>query len=67
MPAIVDKCFGSSRQGTKQKGIALALEYIEVENSGEGVLVRTLTILARVCFNHRLAARYHGWIECQTA
>jgi cytoskeleton-associated protein 5 len=56
MPAVVDKCFGSSRQGTKQKGIALALEYIEVENSGEGVVVRTLMILTKdLPYHHALA------------
>lgn len=39
VPALVDKCFGSSRQATKQKAISLALDYIEVENNGEGVVV----------------------------
>lgn len=48
VPAVVDKCFGSARQGTKQKGIALVLEYIEIGNSGEGVVVRPMTMLMKV-------------------
>jgi cytoskeleton-associated protein 5 len=39
MPVVVDKCFGSSRATTKQKAIALAVDYVEVENSAEGVVV----------------------------
>lgn len=39
MPAVVDKCMGSSRQSTKQKAIALAVDYVEVENGGDGVIV----------------------------
>ncbi|KAF9519981.1 hypothetical protein BS47DRAFT_1370532 [Hydnum rufescens UP504] len=38
VPALVDKCLGSTRLGTKQKALALVLEYVEVENSGEGVV-----------------------------
>jgi len=49
MPAVVDKCLGSSRQATKQKGIALALEYIEVSNAGEGVVVSALRIFMKSC------------------
>ncbi len=39
MPALVDKCFGSTRAGTKAKAIEIALEYAAAENSGEGVVV----------------------------
>jgi hypothetical protein len=39
MPPIVDKCFGSNRAGTKAKAIEAALLYIEVENTGEFVVV----------------------------
>jgi cytoskeleton-associated protein 5 len=39
MPSIVDKCFGSNRAGTKAKAIDAALLYIEVENTGEFVVV----------------------------
>ncbi|KAJ7219239.1 microtubule associated protein [Mycena pura] len=37
VPALVDKCFGSARAGTKTQAIELALQYVEVENSGSGV------------------------------
>jgi cytoskeleton-associated protein 5 len=40
MPALVDKCFGSTRAGTKTHAIELALQYVEVENGGAGVVVR---------------------------
>jgi cytoskeleton-associated protein 5 len=39
MPALVDKCFGSSRAGTKSQAVELALQYVEVENGGTGVVV----------------------------
>ncbi|KAG8968617.1 Microtubule-associated protein, microtubule dynamics during spindle orientation [Tulasnella sp. 419] len=38
VPALVDKCLGSSRNGTKAKAIELILRYIEVENGGEAVV-----------------------------
>ncbi|KAF8323194.1 ARM repeat-containing protein [Clavulina sp. PMI_390] len=38
VPALVEKCLGSARVGTKQKAISLVLDYIEVENSSEGVI-----------------------------
>ncbi|KAF8326346.1 armadillo-type protein [Cantharellus anzutake] len=38
IPALVDKCFGSTRAGTKAKAIEIALEYVAAENTGEGVL-----------------------------
>lgn len=40
VPALVDKCFGSARAGTKNQAIELVLQYAEVENSGAGVTVR---------------------------
>lgn len=40
VPALVDKCFGSSRAGTRTQAVELALQYVEVENSGTGVVVR---------------------------
>ena len=40
MPALVEKCFGSSRAGTKVQAVELALQYVEVENAGTGVVVR---------------------------
>ena len=39
MPAVVDKCFGSSRSGTRGHAIELSLQYVEVENGGSGVVV----------------------------
>lgn len=42
VPALVDKCLGSARAGTKAKAIELILKYIEVENGGEAVIVRPL-------------------------
>lgn len=39
LPSLVDKCLGSTRAGTKRAAIELAMLYIEVENTGEGVIV----------------------------
>ncbi|KZT68984.1 microtubule associated protein [Daedalea quercina L-15889] len=38
VPALVDKCFGSARAGTKAQATELALQYVEVENGGAGVV-----------------------------
>ncbi|KAG8908511.1 Microtubule-associated protein, microtubule dynamics during spindle orientation [Tulasnella sp. 403] len=38
VPALVDKCLGSTRAGTKNKAIELILKYVEVENGGDGVV-----------------------------
>ncbi|KAG7092429.1 hypothetical protein E1B28_008785 [Marasmius oreades] len=38
VPALVDKCFGSSRTGTKAQALELVLQYVEVENGGTGVM-----------------------------
>ncbi|KAG6897806.1 hypothetical protein C0992_010882 [Termitomyces sp. T32_za158] len=38
MPALVDKCFGSTRAGTKAQALELTLQYVEVENGGTGVV-----------------------------
>ncbi|KAF8268872.1 ARM repeat-containing protein [Lactarius quietus] len=42
VPALVDKCFGSTRAGTKNQAIELALQYVEVENGGAGVVDNVL-------------------------
>ncbi|KAJ7905459.1 microtubule associated protein, partial [Mycena olivaceomarginata] len=42
VPALVDKCFGSTRAGTKTQAIELALQYVEVENNGTGVVTDLL-------------------------
>lgn len=38
MPALVEKCLGSTRGGTRSQAIELALQYVEVENGGSGVV-----------------------------
>ncbi len=43
VPALVEKCFGSTRAGTKNQAIELSLQYVEVENSGTGTVVRGST------------------------
>jgi cytoskeleton-associated protein 5 len=40
VPALVDKCLGSTRQGTKTKALELILEYVEVGNGAAAVVVR---------------------------
>ena len=47
VPALVDKCFGSSRAGTKNHAIELVLQYVEVENGGAGVVVRCHALMHR--------------------
>ncbi|KAF8228198.1 microtubule associated protein [Tricholoma matsutake] len=38
LPVLVEKCFGSSRAGTRSQAVDLTLQYVEVENSGAGVV-----------------------------
>ncbi|KAF4614809.1 hypothetical protein D9613_003047 [Agrocybe pediades] len=38
VPALVDKCIGSTRAGTKNQAIELVMQYVEVENAGAGVV-----------------------------
>ncbi|KZV97682.1 ARM repeat-containing protein [Exidia glandulosa HHB12029] len=38
MPAVVDKCLGSTRAGTKNNAIELVLQYVEMENSADGCI-----------------------------
>jgi hypothetical protein len=45
VPALVDKCLGSARAGTKNQAIELILQYVEVENSAAGVVVRAVVRL----------------------
>ena len=44
VPALVDKCLGSTRAGTKNAAIELILLYVEAENGGAGVVVRVLGV-----------------------
>ncbi len=44
LPALVEKCFGSSRAGTKAQALELTLQYVEVENGGSGVVVRLISV-----------------------
>ncbi|KAI5124542.1 hypothetical protein M0805_003064 [Coniferiporia weirii] len=46
VPALVDKCFGSARAGTKSQAIELVLQYVEVENGGAGAVGDILPGLA---------------------
>lgn len=39
VPALVDKSLGAARAGTKKKGAELCAMFVEVENTGEGVMV----------------------------
>jgi cytoskeleton-associated protein 5 len=41
LPAIVDKCIGSSRNGTKLQSLELLLQYVEMENTAAGAVVRS--------------------------
>ncbi|KAI0006226.1 ARM repeat-containing protein [Russula compacta] len=46
IPALVDKCFGSTRAGTRNQAIELALQYVEVDNGGASVVENVLPGLA---------------------
>jgi len=39
VPALVDKCLGSTRAGTRNQALEAALQYVEIENGGAGVVV----------------------------
>jgi cytoskeleton-associated protein 5 len=43
VPALVDKCLGSTRAATKTRAIELILEYVEVENGAAAIVVRLLS------------------------
>ena len=51
VPALVDKCFGSTRAGTKAQATELALQYVEVENGAAGVVVRR-SVAPNLCKSH---------------
>lgn len=38
VPALVEKCLGSTRAGTKTNSVELCLQYVEVENGASGVI-----------------------------
>ncbi|KZT11388.1 ARM repeat-containing protein [Laetiporus sulphureus 93-53] len=46
VPALVDKCFGSTRAGTKLHATELVLQYVEVDNGGAGIVDDILPGLA---------------------
>ncbi|KAF5358260.1 hypothetical protein D9756_001599 [Leucocoprinus leucothites] len=46
VPALVDKCLGSTRAGTKSNSQELILQYVEVENGGAGVVENILVGLS---------------------
>lgn len=49
VPALVDKALGAARAGTKRKATDLCLMFVEVENNGEGVVVRHSASSFRYC------------------
>lgn len=63
MPALVDKCFGSSRAGTKAQALELSLQYVEVENGAAGVVVCALAFVVsapNLSFSYRTVF-YRDW------
>jgi len=42
VPALVDKCLGSTRAGTRNQALEAALQYVEIENGGAGVVVSNI-------------------------
>ncbi|KAF8163272.1 microtubule associated protein [Crassisporium funariophilum] len=42
VPALVDKCLGSTRAGTRNQAVELILQYVEIENGGAGVVTDVL-------------------------
>ena len=48
VPALVDKCLGSTRAGTRNNAIELCLQYVEVENGGAGVIVSLVLFLFEI-------------------
>ncbi|OCF75746.1 microtubule Associated protein [Kwoniella mangroviensis CBS 8886] len=59
VPSIVDKALGSARAGTKKKGIDLCAMFVEVENSGEGVIEDVM-----VGLNAKLPKAVAGSVTC---
>lgn len=55
VPALVEKCFGSTRAGTKTQAVELALQYVEVENGGAGVVVRAFNLPSSMYLNSPVA------------
>lgn len=59
MPAVADKCFGSTRMGTKQKAWAVAVSYVEIENGGDGVVVSVKSFtLAKIALSISYSEMY---------
>jgi cytoskeleton-associated protein 5 len=61
MPAVVEKCLGSTRAGTKNAALELTLFYVEMEDvmGSEGIVVSDLgylpllSMLRSGCFSRR--------------
>ena len=66
LPVLVEKCFGSSRAGTRAQAVELTLQYVEVENGGAGSVVRGIfrSYAIDLMFS---TGRYNGRIECKAA
>jgi hypothetical protein len=68
VPALVDKCFGSSRAGTKTQAVELTLQYVEVGNGGLGVVVREHVFAVTTCLiTIPPPDRHPSWFGSQTA
>ncbi|KAF8136324.1 hypothetical protein EV363DRAFT_1395442 [Boletus edulis] len=75
VPALVDKCLGSARAGTKNQAIELILQYVEVANSGAGVVADIIpglaakqpkTVAASVFALKEVLRRYPRFLHMQT-
>ena len=63
VPALVDKCLGSTRAGTRNQTVELILQYVEVQNGGAGVVVRVAVTVPAQGIDPRLySGGYHTWI-----
>jgi len=51
VPALVDKCLGSTRAGTRNHAVELILQYVEVENGGAGVVVCNIPPSSNLNYN----------------
>ena len=63
VPALVDKCLGSTRQGTKTKALELILEYVEVENGAAAVVVSLGSVV--VALLTWIIGGYSPWAQCK--
>lgn len=48
VPALVEKALGAPRAGTKKRAIEMCDMFVEVENTGEGVMVCLKMLSVRI-------------------